>query len=82
MILFLKGFGFRINADIFEQTKKILEWGGVIGYNECVFDKNHTAVILLIKNMQSCLLTQAVRNVLAFNLELFQNIMLIDNAKR
>ena len=24
------------------RLKKILEWGGGIGYNECVFDKNGT----------------------------------------
>ena len=31
-----------MNADIFEQTQKILKWGGCIGYNESVFDKNCT----------------------------------------
>lgn len=37
-----------MNADIFEQTQKILEWGGGIGYNESVFDKNRTGILVHI----------------------------------
>ena len=35
-----------MNADISEQTHKILEWGEGIGYNESVFDKNSTGKLV------------------------------------
>ena len=44
--------------------------------------ENSYIVILLIENNQTCLLKQAVTNVLTFNLERFRNIMLKVNARR